>query len=184
MARPRKNRDEIKTEGADIMEAPVVTEELPKDEEPQMEEPVRLGAMTADEMESMMVERVEMDDIRPREHSAGFRESAHLSAEQKGLLLRQGMKDILDGGPTDGRIPTMVRCYENDGISSTYAYFDIDVRTMERAYAFYRDNAENPTPRGCMDLISEIYAKPKRIIPRVALLTWNGAPPGVPRRSP
>lgn len=145
--------------------------------------PVPLGPMSMAEAEALRVERKDVREITPRSptvRSTEFRPTLRgadmLSDEQRAMLLKDGIKRILDR-PTDIRIPSMVRYTDGpDGIMACYAFFDIDARLMEEAYDYYRDNADDPSPKGMIDLISEVVGRPQRIIPRCAFLNWSGTP--------
>lgn len=145
--------------------------------------PQPIAPMTAEEMEALRVERKDISEVTTRtkvrstEAKPTLRGADMLSDEQRVMLLKDGIRRILNKNPIEGRIPSMIRYTGGpDGIVSVYAFFDIDARVMEEAYDYYRNNADDPSPKGMIDLVSEVFDRPKRVIPRCALLNWTGKP--------
>ena len=193
MPRPKKNPDttdipftESFDETGEVESAETVTMHLTPDDElvavvdgqeykfadaSDIGVPKQLEPMSLEEMDDLFVERADISEVKRRENPP-LRETT-LTSSQRDILLRKGLEDILKTNPLDGRIPTAVRYpIDSEGVRSIYAFFDIDARVMERAYRYYKDNAENPTPKDCLDLISEIYAKPKKTVRRMVILNW------------
>lgn len=206
MARPRKNAEMDDIPTADTIPEDVLREAMDKVEteqvdtvtadsatvEPfaQVEEddgPVRLNPLTQEEMEKYMIERDDDINVMPRAREPrpvkpvprSIRETG-LSSDQRDVLLKKGLKDILDKAVTDNRIPTLVKYFRDaDGLSTLYAYYDIDIRAFRRAYEFFCANADNPTSETFLNVLSEVYGKPKRVIPKLSMLDITNK---VPRR--
>ena len=206
MARPRKNAEMDDNPTADTIPEDVLREAMDKVETEQVttvtadpatveplaqaeenEGPVKLNPLTREEMEKYMIERDDDINVMPRAREPrpvkpmpqSIRETG-LSSDQRDVLLRKGLKDILDKAVTDNRIPTLVRYFRDaDGLSTLYAYYDIDIRAFRRAYEFFCANADDPTSETFLNVLSEVYGKPKRIIPKLSMLDITNK---VPRR--
>ena len=206
MARPRKNAEMDDNPTADTIPEDVLREAMDKVETEQVttvtadpatveplaqaeenEGPVKLNPLTREEMEKYMIERDDDINVMPRAREPrpvkpvprSIRETG-LSSDQRDVLLRKGLKDILDKAVTDSRIPTLVKYFRDaDGLSTLYAYYDIDIRAFRRAYEFFCANADDPTSETFLNVLSEVYGKPKRIIPKLSMLDITNK---VPRR--
>ena len=206
MARPRKNAEMDDIPTADMIPEDVLREAMDKVDaeqattitadpatvEPfaQVEEdggPVKLNPLTQEEMEKYMIERDDDINVMPRAREPrpvkpvprSIRETG-LSSDQRDVLLRKGLKDILDKAVTDNRIPTLVKYFRDaDGLSTLYAYYDIDIRAFRRAYEFFCANADNPTSEAFLNVLTEVHGKPKRVIPKLSILDITNK---VPRR--
>lgn len=195
MARPRKNAEMDDTPTTDMIPEDVLREAMDKVDaeqvtavdlatvEPlaQVEEddgPVKLNPLTQEEMAKYMIERDDDINVMPRAREPrpvkptpqSIRETG-LSSDQRDVLLRKGLKDILDKAVIDNKIPTLVKYFRDaDGLSTLYAYYDIDIRAFRRAYEFFCANADNPTSEAFLNVLTEVYGKPKRVIPKLSML--------------
>ena len=201
MARPRKNAEMDDIPTADTIPEDVLREAMDKVETEQVDEiiaepptvepeddgPVKLNPLTQEEMEKYMIERDDDINVMPRAREPrpvkpvpqSIRDTG-LSSDQRDVLLRKGLKDILDKAVVDNRIPTLVKYFRDaDGLSTLYAYYDIDIRAFRRAYEFFCANADNPTSEAFLNVLTEVHGKPKRVIPKLSMLDITNK---VPRR--
>jgi len=106
-----------------------------------------------------------------------------LTDDQKMLLIRGGIENIIKTTKLDGGImPAMIsedgsplytftNFKQDTGATRVNKLLELDHRIVLEAFAYYKDNAVNPTHQGFLDLLEKASGKNGRLYNRVVCIT-------------
>jgi len=163
--------EELQEKVEEAIETATVSAEEPKvetpKEEPKVEPPKE-------------VPKTQMPAQSPSECKRPLRDM-QLTEDQKAILLKDGLSNIVKTKPTGGVIPavvsedgspvyTLIQHMPITGGVRIFLLMELDHRIVQDAFIYYKDNAINPTHSKFLELLENVSGKPGRLYTRIVPL--------------